>query len=78
MCKSLNISDNDLHSCIFDVAITNDTTFTEQENFKRGKSWLQCFCTVSYLLDASFCDVCLSKGWNYTMKVEIYEKLKSV
>ena len=37
MCKSLNISDNDLHSCIFDVAITNDTTFTDQETFKRGK-----------------------------------------
>ena len=44
MCKSLNISDNDLHSCIFDVAITNDTTFTDQETFKRGKVlWIQCF-----------------------------------
>ena len=37
MCQSLNISDNDLQSCIFDVAITNDTTFTDQETFKRGK-----------------------------------------
>ncbi|XP_022808830.1 mucin-like protein [Stylophora pistillata] len=35
MCNSLNISDNDLQSCIFDVAITNDTTFTDQETFKR-------------------------------------------
>ncbi|XP_022804999.1 uncharacterized protein LOC111342215 isoform X2 [Stylophora pistillata] len=35
MCKSLKISDNKLKSCIFDVAITNDTTFTDQETFKR-------------------------------------------
>ena len=35
-CKSLGISDSDLQSCIYDVAITNDTTFTDQEGFKRG------------------------------------------
>jgi len=37
LCKSLKISDKDLHSCIFDVAITNDTTFSDQETFKQGK-----------------------------------------
>ena len=35
-CKSLGISDSDLHSCIYDVAITNDTSFTDQEGFKKG------------------------------------------
>jgi len=37
MCKSLNISESNLQSCIFDVAVTNDTTFTDQENFKQGR-----------------------------------------
>ena len=36
MCRSLNVSDSNLPSCIFDVAVTNDTTFTDQENFKQG------------------------------------------
>ncbi|KAL9982165.1 hypothetical protein ACROYT_G010976 [Oculina patagonica] len=34
-CKSLGILDDDLQSCIFDVAVTNDTSFTDQEGFKR-------------------------------------------
>lgn len=35
-CKALGILDNDLHNCIYDVAVTNDTTFSDQEGFKRG------------------------------------------
>ena len=35
-CKALGISDKDLQSCIFDVAVTNDTSFTNQESYKQS------------------------------------------
>ncbi|XP_019646646.1 PREDICTED: uncharacterized protein LOC109487118 [Branchiostoma belcheri] len=34
MCIALGLTDTLLNECIFDVSITNDTTFTEQEVFK--------------------------------------------
>ena len=36
-CSQLNLTGVRLNECIFDVAVTNDTSLTEQEAFKIGK-----------------------------------------
>ena len=36
-CKSLGISGKELNDCIYDVAVTNDTAFADEEELKNGK-----------------------------------------
>ena len=38
MCLSLGIEDSLLDGCIYDIAVTNDTSFGEQESLKTGKN----------------------------------------
>ena len=41
VCSSLNLTEIKLNECIFDVAVTNDTSLTEQEAFKIGNIHLK-------------------------------------
>ncbi|KAI8480739.1 hypothetical protein Bbelb_415320 [Branchiostoma belcheri] len=71
MCIALGLTGTLLNECIFDVSITNDTTFTEQEIFKAG--WSGEDCNIGNCTDCSedhgtcefgFC-VC-EPGWEGT------------
>ena len=41
VCSQLNLTGIKLNECIFDVAITNDTSLAEQEAFKIGNIHLK-------------------------------------
>ncbi len=41
VCSQLNLTGIKLNECIFDVAVTNDTSLTEQEAFKIGNIHLK-------------------------------------
>ena len=36
-CSALGLSDSMLKSCIYDVAVTNDTSLTAQETLQKGE-----------------------------------------
>ena len=36
-CSALGLSDSMLKSCIYDVAVTNDTSLTAQETLQQGE-----------------------------------------
>ena len=41
VCSQLNLTGIKLNECIFDVAVTNDTSLAEQEAFKIGNVYLK-------------------------------------
>ncbi len=39
VCQELELEGDLLDGCIFDIAVTEDTSFAEQETFKTGKTY---------------------------------------
>ena len=49
-CTALGIEDGLLDGCIYDIAVTNDTSFAEQETLQLGKNCFMAHRSLLYLI----------------------------
>ena len=61
-CKALGIEDGLLDGCIYDIAVTNDTSFAEQETLQLGKN---CFMAHRSIIPDIRVDYSLTRWQRY-------------
>ena len=52
VCMANGLEDTVLNNCVFDVLMTNDTSFADQQSLKIGKKFMfKCNMSIEYIND---------------------------